>query len=817
MSDDRQPLKPLAPEMLCRHCDPSEFTFETTAELDDLTDVVGQTRAVEAIEFAMGMRQDGYNVYVLGPTGSGKHAIVRRLLRAKAAGQAVPDDWCYVYNFDRTHKPEVLKLPAGTGAQLRAAVEALVSGLQTVIPAVFESDDYRNKRQAIQNALKQRQEAAFATVQKEAVNQQVSIAQSEAGLVFAPVENGEVIPAETFNALPETEREAIQTKIRKLQEMFGEIMRQVPAWAREAQESLAALDSSVSEIAVKEVTKDIRTQFSALPQVLAFMDAMEADIVQNVALFRATEQENGPPQPGGPQRASEDNPTKRRYAVNLLVDRQGLEGAPVVYADNPTYQELFGSIEHVAEFGTLLTDFGRIKAGALHRANGGYLILDTRKLLMQPHVWEGLKQALRSGEIRIESPGQTAGVISTVSLSPAPIPLDVKVLLIGERRFYYMLDRNDPDFAELFKVTADFDDQVERNVENNLNYARILAGMARKESLHPISRAGVARLLEYSARLSGDAEKLSTHVRRLNDLVRESDFYTGRAGHDRIEAEDVDQAIDAATHRLSRMQSAMQEQIIRGTVLIDTAGAAVGQINALSVLQLGRFAFGKPSRITARLRMGAGKVVDIEREVDLGGPLHSKGVMILGGYLGSRYAPDHPLALSASLVFEQSYGGVDGDSASSTELYALLSALSDIPIKQCLAVTGAVNQNGGVQAIGGVNEKIEGFFDICSSRGLTGEEGVLIPQTNVKNLMLRRDVVEAVSAGKFRIFPVSTIDEGIEVLTGVPAGQRDDAGAFPADSINGKVEARLIELAEKRRSWASRKPNNNNKGAETDD
>ena len=809
MGDESQSLKPLTSEMLCRHCDASEFPFETTAELDDLAEVVGQTRAVGAIEFAMGMRQDGYNVYVLGPTGSGKHAIARRLLRAKAAEQAVPDDWCYVYNFARAHKPEALRLPAGTGAKLRSAFNALVDDLRTVIPAVFESDDYRNKRQAIQVALKQRQEAAFTAVQKAAEQQSVSIAQTEGGLVFAPVADGEVIPADVYNALPEAEREAIQVKIRSLQEMFGEIMRQVPAWAREAQENLAQLDEGVTEVAVKDVTKDIRDQFKGLPQVLAFMDAVEADIIENAALFRARDGENIPHEQGPPQRASEDSPTKRRYSVNLLVDRRGLDGAPVVYADNPTYQELFGSIEHVAEFGTLLTDFGRIKSGALHRANGGYLILDARKLLMQPHAWEGLKQALRSGEVRIESPVQSAGVISTVSLSPAPIPLDVKVLLIGERRFYYLLDRNDPDFAELFKVTADFDDQVERNEENNLNYARILAGMARKESLHPISRGGVARLLEYSARLSGDAEKLSTHVRRLNDLVRESDYYTSRAGHDRIEAVDVDQAIDAATHRLSRMRSTMQEQIIRGTVLIDTAGSAVGQINALSVLQLGRFAFGKPSRITARLRMGAGKVVDIEREVDLGGPLHSKGVMILAGYLGSHYAPDHPLALAASLVFEQSYGGVDGDSASSTELYALLSALSNVPIKQCFAVTGAVNQNGGVQAIGGVNEKIEGFFDICSARGLTGEEGVLIPQTNVKNLMLRRDVVEAVGAGKFRIFPISTIDEGIEVLTGMAAGARGAEGAFPADTINGKVEARLIELAENRRSWASRKPNNN--------
>ncbi len=794
-------LAPLAPEALRTSCDASEFSFATTAELADLLEIVGQDRAVDAIQFAMGMRREGYNVFVLGPPGTGKHIVVRKLLRERSAGEDVPSDWCYVYNFDKPHRPRALKLPTGTGVALREAVNKLIDDLRSAIPAIFESEDYRRLRQDIEDELKQSQEQVLSKIQAEAKERQIAIMQTESGIAFAPLREGKIIPPDEFNALPEADRELFQEQSRDLHERFRKAMEVVPKWARRARQRLQTLDREMTQVAVRAMLEDLHEQFSVLPQVIDYLNAFEADVIRHVALFRRPDAETSGERSTALSQAPGDLPAFRRYRVNILVDRDHLDGAPVIYADHPTYQELYGSIEHVAEMGTLVTDFGMIKAGALHRANGGYLVLDARKVLMEPHAWEGLKRALRTQEIRIESPVHSAGVMSTQALSPQPIPLSVKVVLIGEPQLYYTLDQHDPDFGELFKVTADFDARIERSRDNNMKYARLVGTLARREGLLPLASGAVARLCDHSARLAGDAEKLSTQLRRISDLVREADYIASQDGRGTIEADDVQRAIDGAIHRLSRVRNELQEQILHGTVLVDTAGEAVGQINGLSVLQLGRLAFGRPSRITARLRLGAGKVIDIEREVELGGPLHTKGVLILSGYLGARYAADRPLALSASLVFEQSYGGIDGDSASSAELYALLSALAEVPIKQSLAVTGSVNQNGQVQAIGGANEKIEGFFDVCNARGLTGEQGVLIPRSNVRNLMLRHDVVEAVAAGRFRIYAISTIDEGVATLTGMAAGERGADGAFPEDTINGRVERRMIELTELRRAY----------------
>ena len=804
-------LKPLPVESLCSICDPAQFPFATTAELDDQLDIAGQDRAVDAVRFALGIKQEGYNVFVLGPPGSGKHAVAKKLLKQQAKDEATPSDWCYVYNFERRHKPLVLELPAGDGARLRNAVDKLIEDLKIAISAIFESDEYRNQRKIIGDDVKQRQESAFQKIQREASAVNIAIMQTENGIAFAPMQEGEMLPPEKLSALSEEEQETLQKNIGELQKRFRDTMMMVPQWAREAREKFLALDREVTSVAAKSMIEETRGQFADMPRVLEYLEAVEKDAVDNVGLFRGPEEGGGatpagaPGQMAGQAPASEPPDTDapfRRYRVNLIVDRSKLQGSPVVYADHPTYQELIGSIEHVAEFGTLMTDFTRIKSGALHRANGGYLMLDARKVLMEPFAWEGLKRALRSHEIRVEHPTQSAGVISTQTLSPEPVPLQIKVVLIGERQLYYMLDQGDPDFAELFKVTSDFADKIARTEETNMMYARLLGTLARRDGMRALTSGAVARLCDYSARLAADSERLSTQMRRVTDLVREADYFAGERKHDIIEVDDVDKAIEGALERVSRIREAMQEQILRGTVLIDTDGSKVGQINGLAVLQTGRFAFGKPSRITVRLRMGSGKVIDIEREVELGGPLHSKGVLILSSYLAARYAADRPLSLAASIVFEQSYGGVDGDSASSTELYALLSALSDAPIKQSLAVTGAVNQHGEVQAIGGANEKIEGFFDICSARGLSGDQGVLIPESNVKNLMLRRDVLDAVRDGRFHVYAVSTIDQGIETLTGVKAGERGKNGAFPPDSINGRVEARLMELAEQRRAFA---------------
>jgi lon-related putative ATP-dependent protease len=797
-------VKPLEPAALYQRCDPTQFTFETTADLEDLTEVVGQERAVEAVRFGIGIRREGFNLFALGPEGTGKYGVVRHYLERQAATQPPPSDWCYVNNFVESYKPDALRLPPGGGPKLRRDMERLVEELRTAIPATFESEHYRTRRQEIEEEFRERQEKALADIRRQAQDRGLALMRTPMGLAFAPMRGGQVISPEDFQKLPPEEQERAQADVAMLQEELQKSLGQLPQWERELRAKVKALDQEVGTYAVGPLTEELRRTYTALPEVVEYLSRVQRDVMENLEEFRrAAEAPEAPPAMPA-EGASRRLPALpgpsffRRYQVNVLVDHSSATGAPVIYEDHPTVQNLVGRIEHMAQMGTLITDFNLIKAGALHRANGGYLILEARKVLLQPFAWEELKRTLSSEEIRIEVLGQTLSLISTVSLQPEPIPLDVKVVLLGERLLYYTLSQLDPDFADLFKVAADFEDQMDRTSENHLLYARMIATMVRQEALRPFNREAVARVIEQSARLAGDAERLSTHLRSIADLLREADYWAGEAQHDVVTAADVQRAIDAQIYRSDRVRERIQEEIQRGTILIDTRGAKVGQVNGLSVITLGQFAFGRPSRITARVRLGRGEVVDIEREVALGGPIHSKGVLILASYLGARYAMDRPLSLSASLVFEQSYSGVEGDSASSAELYALLSALAELPIKQGLAVTGSVNQYGQVQAIGGVNEKIEGFFDICRAQGVIGEQGALIPASNVKHLMLRPDIVEAVAAGRFHVYPVETIDQGIELLTGVPAGERDDKGEFPAGSVNQRVEARLIALAEKR-------------------
>ena len=573
----------------------------------------------------------------------------------------------------------------------------------------------------------------------------------------------------------------------------------MPKSEKERRQKLSALNEETAAAATREALDEIEAAFADLPNVSQHLAATKADMIRNVALFLA-EEEDGAIKP--PADASRDA-RFRRYLVNTFVGGEPSDicDTPVIEELNPTYGNLIGRIEHIAQMGTMLTDFLLVKAGALHRANGGYLLLDARKLLLSPFAWEALKRAIKAREIRIEQPVETVGMMTAQTLDPEPIPLRVRVVLFGDRELYYMLNDADPDFGRLFKVQADFDDTIVRSDDNDHAYARLIASVVREHKLKPMDAAGVARLIEEGARLADDREKLSIEIGRLSDIVREADYWAGIGKRDVITRADVERAVDEARDRASRLRDRAQETIERGIVMIDTSGAKVGQINGLSVLQLGSFAFGRPSRITARVRMGNGRVTDIEREVNLGGPLHSKGVMILWGYLAGRYAQDVPLALAATLVFEQSYGGVDGDSASSAELYALLSALADVPIQQSFAVTGSVNQWGEVQAIGGVNEKVEGYFDLCKTRGLDGTQGVLIPHSNVQHLMLRQDVVDAVAEGKFRIHAVSHIDDGIEILTGKAAGSEGEDGLFPPGSINARVEDKLRVFAMRARSF----------------
>ena len=796
--------KALSPQELYTKCDPDQFGFKTTDELAPLEETLGQGRAVAAVQFGVGIEHEGYNLFCLGPTGIGKHSFIRQFLEEKAAQQPTPSDWCYVNNFDETQKPRAIELPAGVASALQADIDRLIEELRSTIPAAFESDDYRARKQAIEDGVKERQGKAFEELRNKAQKKGIAVVRTPTGIVFAPMKDGEILSPEDFEKLPKEEHVRLEKEIANLRQEVGNFMAQLPVVEREGREKLRDLNREVSNFAVGNLINEIRSRYSNLEQVTAHLDAIEHDVIENVDEFLTPPESPIAAALGMPQsQTHQAGHATRRYRINALVAHTANHGAPVIYEDHPSYQNLVGQVEYIPQMGALVTDFNLIRPGALHRANGGYLILDAHKVLLQAYAWEGLKRALQSSRITMESLGQMLGLISTVSLEPEPIPLQLKVVLIGERLLFYLLSHYDPEFHDLFKVAVDFEEQMDRTTQNNLLYAQLIGTMARRDKLLILSCSAVARVIEQSARIAGDSEKLSTHNRTLGDLLKEADYWARDTKRNMIEAADVEKAIEAQLYRTGRLRERLQEEIRRGTILIDTQGETVGQVNGLSVIQMGQSMFGHPSRITARARLGKGEVIDIEREVELGGPIHSKGVLILSNFLGARYASERPLSLSASVVFEQSYGGVEGDSASCAELYVLLSALAEIPIKQCFAVTGSVNQHGQVQAIGGVNEKIEGFFDLCNVRGLTGEQGVLIPQSNVKHLMLRKDVVESVAEGKFRIFAVSTIDEGIEILTGVPAGDRDENGNFPEGSVNQRVEARLIALAEKRKTFAT--------------
>ncbi|MCB9418321.1 MAG: AAA family ATPase [Ardenticatenaceae bacterium] len=790
---DRLPAK-----ALYHYCNPEQFTFTTTADLDDLTEIIGQPRALEAIRLGIGIQHEGFNLFVQGPNGVGKHTAVLQYLQQKAVNEPIPDDWCYVHNFEHPHKPQTLRLPAGSAVALQSDMQQLVKGLSTVIPSAFASSEYEAQKKAIETEIKAQHDEALNELKKQARGYDIALIQTPTGFAFAPLKDGEVMNPEEFMRFSTEKQQAVEDHIKILQEELQAIMRMIPHWQREHTKRVRQLNEEIAEFAIAPLFHELHQKYESLDNVLAYLTTVQKDVIEHVDDFIDAE-EDTPSNTLGITSTKPAQPSFGRYQINIFIDHSRSQGAPVVYEDQPSYNNLIGRIEHISQMGTLLTDFTLIKPGAMHRANGGYLMLEARKVLMQPYAWEGLKHALRARQVRIESLGQMVSIISTVSLEPEPIPLDVKVVLIGERQLYYLLYEFDPDFSELFKVTADFEDQMPRDDANNLIYARLIATLARKEKLLHFDRYAVAKVIEFSARLSGAADKLSTHMQSISDLLRESSFWAEDAGRSSIQAADVLQAREAQTYRVSRVRDRLQETILRQTVLIDTDGGVVGQINGLAVYGMGHFTFGRPNRITANICLGKGEVIDIERQVELGGPIHSKGVMILSGFLGARFARERPLSLSASLVFEQSYGGVDGDSASSAELYALLSALADLPIKQSLAVTGSVNQHGRVQAIGGVNEKIEGFFDLCQARGLTGEQGVLIPSANVKHLMLREDVVTAVSQNQFHIYPIDHIDQGIEILTGVPAGQPNGTGKYEEGSVNGRVEARLTQMAEAQR------------------
>ena len=799
-------MKALDANVLYKTCNLSSLDFETTDELKELKEIAGQDRALEALRFGVGIRHEGYNIFVMGPSGMGKSSTTQEYLEQQAADKNPPDDWCYVNNFENVQKPKLLRLPAGKGKNFRKDIHELVDDLLSVMPSTFDSDQYRIRNEEIKSDVEERREQALKEMSKEAELHALHLVRTAQGFSFHPIKKGEALTPEEYLNLPDEEKEKIQEIVALLQEKLEHIIRQYHQWKRESKQKIRELNREVAMSAVGTLIDDLKRKYQELQVVCDYLDVLKQDIIDHTSDFLKVDataaREEG---------AALNMETFGPYEINLLVDNSKQKGLPVIYEDNPTLEKLVGRVEHISQMGTLITDFRLIKPGALHNANGGFLILDIVKLLTQPFAWEGLKRALTNHEIRIQSVGQMLSIISTVSLEPEPIPLDIKVVLLGDRLLFYLLLEYDPEFPELFKVASDFEDSMVHSDENQAIYAQLIATIVRRKKLLPFSREAVARIIEYSARLANDAEKLSNHLLSITNIMCEADHWSGNSECQVVEREHVQQAIDAQIRRADRLRERIYEEIQRGTILIDTDGEKVGQVNGLSVADLGNFSFGQPSRITATARLGQGEVVDIEREVKLGGAIHSKGVLIVSSFLGERYAKNQPLSLSASLVFEQSYGGVEGDSASVGELCALLSVLADAPIHQWMAVTGSVNQHGQVQAIGGVNEKIEGFFDICMLKGLTGKQGVVIPESNVKHLMLRADVVAAAKAGKFHIYPVNKVDEAIELLTDVTAGELNEDGLYPEGSINSRVQLRLQELAKLRHEFGNSDKDSNDK------
>lgn len=781
----------LSPDDAYRSVDETALGFATTDAVKPLHESQGQLRAEEAIAFGTGMSHDGYNLFAFGESGVGRHTLIETSLSKQAQDLPAPDDWCFVNNFLDAQKPEAIRLPPGSARTFSVDMEKFVVDLGIAIPAAFDSDDYRERRQSIEAETNERQETEFQALHERAAKSDAALVRTPMGFAIAPVANGKVIEPADFQALPEDRQESIRHNIVALEKKLEEIVRKIPGWRKDLAEKIHDLNRDVTAFAATHLIETLKQQYLLLPEIIDWLERVRSDVIDNAEQFWRAATETGAQQL---PMAMVESPYER-YQVNVIVDHEGRACAPVVTVDHPTFSRLFGRIEHRSSFGNLMTDYRMIRGGCLHEANGGFLIIDVRDLLMQPMAWESLKRCLKTRRLEIESLGEAMGYSGLTTLEPEAIPLNVKVVLIGDRMLYYMMSALDPDVARLFKVAVDFDDSMERKPETEALFARFIAGLVAKNPVKPMDASGVARLIEHASRVIGDSARLSLDVSLLQDLILEADQSASVARKKIISRTHVDQAIEGRRRRLDRVHRRSIDNLMREIQLIETKGQAVGQINGLAVMSLGDLSFGKPSRITANVRLGRGEIIDIERQVELGGPLHSKGVMILSAFLGEVFGQNRPLALCASLVFEQSYGGVDGDSASAAELLVLLSALSRRPIKQGLAITGSVNQKGQIQAIGGVNEKIEGFFDICKQRGLRGRPGVLIPKANVQHLMLRTDVVAAIRRGSFTIYPIERIEDGVALMMGAPAGIAGADGEFPSGSVYRLVSLRLDAFA----------------------
>lgn len=787
----------LKSNQLYTKCDPKKFKFSSTAELEERLSALGQDRALSAVEIGINIQSKGYNLFCLGPEGTGKTSLVKRVLVEEAKKRPTPDDWAYVYNFDEPYKPQAVNFPAGTAAEFAKDIDKLIETLSVSIPAILESDEYKAGQSIIHEKFKQHKEEYIKILQKKAKGKSVSLLHMPVGLVVAPVKNGEVLSPEAFDELPESEKKQLLEDLNQMQEEIENTAQDLPQWEDKQRKETNELREKFLKIAVKNPIDELHAKYKGHKQANDFLKKIQKHIITNIDEFMPSSENNCGGGEGDDALSAlfsrMKQPEEDKYAkfkVNVIVKNEPDSGAPIIHLDHPTQGNLVGRVERIQQYGALLTDFSLIKSGALHQANGGFLLIDARKLLLQPYAWDSLKRALASKTVKIEAPSEET-TFTTISLDPEPIPLQVKVILTGDEELYEVLSERDPDFSDFFKVEADFGVLMDRTPENEVEYAKLIGSLSKKKKLRSLNKQAVAKVIEYSSRLAEDSEKLTAHIASIGDLLREADYWARKSKANQIGKNHIEQAIDAQIYRSDRIKQAMLEQIDKGTILMDVEGSRVGQINGLVVYNFSRTSFGKPARITTQVRIGKGEFINIEREVEMSGPIHTKGVLILSSLLANRFAKDRPLSLSASIVFEQSYGGVDGDSASSTEYYCMLSAIANLPIKQNIAVTGSINQFGEIQPIGGVNEKIEGFFDVCRHRGLTGDQGVIIPRTNVKDLMLREDVLNAVDEGKFHIYAVDNVDDGIEILTGIKAGKPDKHGNYPKGTVNYAVRQGL--------------------------
>jgi len=780
----------LAPEYLRKRCNLENLKFNITSEIKPLEGLIGQERAKKALEFGLKIRSDGYNIFVAGISGTGKTTSVEQAVRKTAEGQKIPDDWCYVYNFSNPDNPVALRLPAGMAASFRKDMEGLVKELQIELPKELESQLYEEHKNQIIKEFQDKKNELLEEFENSAKAANFQIKKTPTGIVMVPSIEGKPLEEEDIEKLTEEAKNEIKKRQEILYEHFNQISREIRKMEKEAQRKLNDLEIQTAKTTISPRIEELKEKYKSFPEISGYLDDVEKDMIENADSFKEKREIEILPGIKLPERSS----ALYKYEVNVLIDNSGLKGAPVVKETNPTSYNLSGRIEYRPQYGAMVTDFTMIKPGALHKANGGYLILQVLDVLKNYFAWETLKRAIKNKEIIIEDLNEQYRLINTPTLRPQPIPLDIKVILIGNPLFYYLLFTYDEDFKKLFKVKADFSTLMDRDKEGVENYVAFISKICKEENLLPFDRESAAEIIEYGARIAEDQDKLTTRFSEIADIIREANFWAISENSPIVKAEHVKKALEEKVFRSNLIEKRIEELIKEGTIMVDTEGEVTGQINGLSVLTLGDYSFGKPSRITARVYTGRGGMINIDREVKLSGTIHNKGFLILTGYIGEKYGSERPLVFSATLCFEQLYEEIEGDSASSAELYALLSALSGLPIRQGIAVTGSVNQKGEVQPIGGVNEKIEGFYHTCKIKGLTGKQGVIIPRSNIKHLMLKDEIIEAVKKGQFHIWAVGTIDEGIEILTGVPAGEKDKKGNYPEGTVNYLVSKRLEEL-----------------------